>query len=155
MPITREVRSSARLANPAIYHLGQLSTAERLFLWRHRFDGRSRGNLGLTQVEAAAKLGINANRYIQLEKGKRAALSVDDTTALHRAVGVFTPTMSELCLLARRRSGLMLSDIVLEFDGSRALFNSLEREGSPRLVAFWENRGFRFPKLATRGLHLT
>ena len=170
MSITREIRDPDRLADPARYDLGQLTAAERLFLWRHRqkaTNGRLLGRNGssMNQAEAAAHLGIGPKLYNKLENGGKVELRTtfdcskptspgqiivrlyagEDATHLIEALGPIEPATGELCFLARRRSGQMLMTLERELGVSRPRYHELERTGDPAMVRFWEARGFRFP----------
>ena len=159
MSITREIRDPDRLADPARYDLGRLTAAERLFLWRHRqraTNGRLKGRNGssMNQAEAAALLGISPKLYNNLENRLSLRLFSEEACPecgwskwsflLKRVEGV-RPTRGELCFLARRRSGLLLMTLERELGVSRPRYHDLERAGDPAMVAFWEERGFRFP----------
>lgn len=159
MSITREIRDPDRLADPARYDLGQLTAAERLFLWRHRQkskNGRVLGRNGssMNQAEAAETLGISPKLYNALENGSNFRLSgtLDEVPEQYRAIlGVagglrdLTFSTGELCFLARRRSGQMLMTLERELGVSRPRYHDLERAGDPAMIRFWEARGFRFP----------
>ncbi len=160
MSITREIRDPDRLSNPDRFDLGQLSAAERLFLWRHRQKatcGRLLGRNGssMNQVEAAKRLGISSKLYNALENGSQLHLSgtLDEVPELRRALldvaaelPDLVPTAGELCFLARRRSGALLTTLEREFGVSRPHYHDLERAGAPAMILFWEDRGFRFPE---------
>lgn len=159
MPITREVRDPERLADPARFDLGQLTAAERLFLWRHRQpspSGRLLGRDGrwMSQREAAAFLDVDYKLYGQLENGGqlRLAGTIDEIPTLRRELldvveGLtdLEPTIGELCFLARRRSGNLLMTIEREMKISRPQYHEMERAGHPWVVQYWEERGYRFP----------
>ncbi len=149
MPITREVRSETRLADPGRYDLGVITAAEKLFIWRHRMkatNGRLLGRNGsaMSQVEAAAHLGIEYKRYNNLENGFRTGLSAEEVERLTAALEPLNLTVGELCFLARRRSGMPLTAIEKALGVSRPQFHELER-GSMDIVQFWEDQGFFFP----------
>ncbi len=160
MSITREIRDPDRLADPCRYDLSRLTAAERLFLWRHRQKttcGRLLGRNGssMNQVEAAKKLGISAKLYNNLENGAQFHLTgtLEEVPKEYRTVlEVFeglrdiTFTAGELCFLARRRSGALLTTLERAFGVSRPHYHALERAGAPDMVRFWEERGFRFPE---------
>ena len=156
MPITREIRDPRRLADR---DLAQLSGAERLFLWRHRqppptgrsvdrFGRSGRAGGAMSQVEAAKLLGMSKGAYNKLENDLRTPLSVEDVRHLVGAISFAQPTPAELCLIARRRSGLRLSQIEREAQVSRQWFLELEKLGNPRVIDFWTARGFSFPTAA-------
>ena len=149
MPITRLVRSPERLARVEL-DLGRPSAAERLFLWRHRqraTNGRllGRNGAGMSRVEAAVILGISDRAYGKLENGLRTAMLAEETEGLLRALRPLHPTHAELGLLARRRSGQMLAELQRRLGVNRSTYHVLERAGDPRIVADWEEQGFRFP----------
>lgn len=154
MPITREVRSSERLGDAMSFDLRRLSASERVFLWRHRkktTSGRLLGCNGsaMSQKEAAIYLGLDRRLFNRIENGFRARLSIDEAAKLleelEPALNSLEPTLGELCFLARRRSGQLLTAIEKELGVSRPTFHALERAGAPRIVAFWTARGFIFP----------
>lgn len=147
MPITREVRSP----RTTDLDLNRLSPAERLFLWRHRQPSTTRpsptgrGGSAMTQREAAKLLGVSLAAYNKLENELRTLLSVADVEPLLVAINHLVPTDGELCLLARRRSGRVLSQIEVESRICRPRFLDLERRGDDAIIGFWRARGFVFP----------
>jgi hypothetical protein len=171
MSITREIRDPDRLDDAGRFDLGRLTSAERLFLWRHRqkvTNGRLLGRNGssMSQAEAAAHLGIRPKLYNKLENGGKIELSTtldcsklasseelvvqlsaakNDVSSLLTALGPLEPSTGELCFLARRRSGQLLMTLERELGVSRPRYHEFERAGDPVMVRFWEERGFRFP----------
>jgi hypothetical protein len=163
MPITREVRDEARLADPNRYDLTTITASEKLFLWRHRqrtTSGRTLGRVGgaMRQAEAAAHLGISPGVYNSLENGIGVVLSAGEIERLMAPLGPLYPTVGELCFLARRRSGLTLKQledkiVVKDRIGiSRPWFHDLERAGAPEMVDFWRDRGYKFPEVPVKSL---
>jgi transcriptional regulator with XRE-family HTH domain len=150
MPITREVRTEPRLADPGRYDLTALTAAERLFVWRHRQKTRSGRLLGragsaMSQAEAAAELGVSRGLYGKLENGLRSSLSAEEVESLATALEPLNPTLGELCFLARRRSGELLTALEKEVGVSRPQFHELERAGAAVILRLWMFRGYRFP----------
>lgn len=149
MPITREVRDPDRLAMTSS-DLGCLTAAEKLFLWRHRQRSKNGQLLGqngdrMSQEEAAELLGISWSAYNKLENGFRAYISADELEVFLHALEPIRPTVGELCLIARRRSGRFLSDVEREVGVSRPRYHKMERAGDAAIVSFWADRGFAFP----------
>lgn len=131
--------------------LSELTPAEALWLWRHRqraADGRVLGRSGsaMSQDEAARALGITVKTYRTLELGGSASLSAVDVRAMSAALGPLRPTVGELCVIARRRSGMSLSAVVELSGVSRPWYLRLERNGDPSVVEMWESKGFKFPR---------
>jgi hypothetical protein len=150
MPALRQAPTPERITDPAVYNLGQLTQGEKLFLWRWRLKDETRRNAwfgaGARKESAAAELGITPGTYDRLERGLPVALDLDQMARVTRVIeDVATPNQRELCALARRRSCMPAREVARQFGGSAVLFNNLEREGSPRIVKFWEEMGFRFP----------
>jgi transcriptional regulator with XRE-family HTH domain len=134
------------------YDLTNLTAAEELYLWRLRrraTNGRLLGRTGpaQTQAEMAAALGISQQSYSQLELGHAALLTAEQVRALltQLRVGALRPTLAELCLIARRRSRMMIVDVEAAVGVSRPIFHRLERAADDRIVRFWWYRGFIFP----------
>lgn len=139
------------------YDLGTLTDAETLWLWRHRqlaMNGRLMGRSGpvmpigrygaaMSQREAANALGISEKEYVTLEHGQANNVSAV-VVALAQPLEPLTPTIAELCQIARRRSGELLIDVYESVNLSRPTYLRAERLGDPRIVAFWEDRGFSF-----------
>lgn len=139
-----------RFLDENVYDLGQLSPDEHLFLWRRRqkaTNGRLMGRVGssMSRAEAAAELRIDPATYARLESGARPSLQDEEICTALEALGVLSPTLAELCFIARRRSGRPLREIEAELGVSRVSFHKWERAGNPRLVDHWEAQGFRFP----------
>jgi DNA-binding XRE family transcriptional regulator len=139
------------------YDLGTLTDAEILWLWRHRqlaTNGRLMGRSGpvmpmgrygaaMSQSEAAGALGISEEEYVKLEHGRTGNVSAA-VVALAQPLEPITPTIAELCQIARRRSGELLVDVYESANLSRPTYLRAERLGDPRIVSFWEDRGFSF-----------
>ena len=98
----------------------------------------------MNQAEAAAHLGINPGRYNNLENGLRTGLSAEEAERLAAPLNL-DPVPGELCFIARRRSGLLLSTIERELGVSRPRFHELERAGAAMVLRHWATRGFLFP----------
>lgn len=129
------------VTRPICYDLSETTAAEELFLWRLEN--------GLNQVAAAERLGVRLSVINSLENGKRTALSADDIANLMAVTAEWHHETRWLLILARRRSGETASMISADLGVSRVVVNNLERAGSPRLVAYWEGRGFKFPRCDT------
>jgi hypothetical protein len=54
-------------------------------------------------------------------------------------------TLGELCAVARSRSGMTLDQIVKLIGASKVSVHAWERRSDPRMIAFWEDGGYRFP----------
>jgi transcriptional regulator with XRE-family HTH domain len=139
-----------KITDPVAYDLGRLTASEELVLWRFRqrsTNGRLFGRVGagMSQAEAAAALGISRATYTRLEDGGSPRLSAQAAKTLLTALGPLRPTTGELCFIARRRSGLYLSEVESRVGVSRPRYHELERAGEETIVAFWEDRGFKFP----------
>lgn len=110
--------------------LRRRTKGEDLWLWR-RCER-------LTQRAAAGVLGVG-----------RVTLQGMEADALHGAPDhawrqVSRPSKTLLLALARRRSRLSLSRISSLVGASHVTVLRWEDEGDPRLVTFWEGRGFIF-----------
>lgn len=128
--------------------LSKPSLGERLWLWRltARADGRR-----VTLMEAASKLGVDTSTYWALEVGRLGEDSSSYASALAALVAVDEPVVTvPLALrLARRRAGVRLPDVALFVGiGSRPTFYKAERGGDPRVVRYWEARGFDFSRIS-------
>jgi DNA-binding XRE family transcriptional regulator len=138
------------------FDLTDRDMSEKIWLWRHRQPstwGISRGRRGgaMSQAEAAETLGLTTQQYIKLENGETTLLSagdlaklrwwVSDTDNDHRTI-----TDSELCFLARRRSGMPLREIAKEMRTSLQTLTKMEAEGDDALVLFWRRQGYKFAK---------
>lgn len=141
-----------RFIDGQVYDLSQINPDEHLFLWRRRqkaTNGRLLGRTGasMSRAEAAEALGMDPNTYTRLESGARLSLQDEQICTALEVLGELHPTLSELCFLARRRSGRPLREIEGELGVSRVSFHKWERAGNPRLVDYWEKQGFIFPGL--------
>lgn len=154
MPLTKPRGGS--IVDPDAYDLERLAAHERLWLWRHRQrSNRPKAVRGPrydapSQAEMAERLGISRGSYAQLEAGGRGRLSAEELASVvgTRAFATLVPTVPELCLIARRRSGLEMIEVRDALGGegfSRPRLLKKEARGDATLVAFWEGRGFRFP----------
>ena len=94
----------------------------------------SRKDRGLTQAEEARRLRVSRTTLWGLETGL-APLRSDRRVR-------FDPSSSDLLLLARRRSGLGLHGVARAAGVSHPTVLDWERRGNPRLIRFWEGRGF-------------
>jgi hypothetical protein len=131
------------------YDLGKITPGERLWLWRRRQEsplGRrtGRGGRWMSANEAAAKLRVHVNEYDSMEKDE----VVFTQLAQERGIDIygFQMTVGDLCLIARRRSGIPIAQLQMEVGGiSRPTFNKLERAGDPSIISLWEEHGYIFP----------
>lgn len=157
MPITRPVS----ILNPERFNLGQLTPSETLWLWRHRQrspSGRIKGRAGrnMNQQEAAARLGISKRSYVKLETGGNTRLSANEVVEMQRVLQTLgtlepPPSTAELCLLARRRSGMNLEQVAVEnLRITRQHYLSIEPKATKEVVKFWTGLGYRFPKPGLR-----
>lgn len=135
------------------YDLTAITAAEELFLWRLRrraTNGRLLGRTGpaQSQAEAAEAIGLSQQAYSRLETGGAVVMDAGQVLELIEylaANGRLKPTLGELCMLARRRTNLQLSELEVALSVSRPVFHRRERAGDESVVAFWESRGFSFP----------
>lgn len=141
------------------YDLTDRTTAEDIWLWRHRQEsqwGPARGRRGgsMAQAEAAELIGISAIQYIKLENGETTLMSLDDITSLRNwpllrdPLGGVLPSPGELCFLARRRSGRPVGSVAADLHVSTQTYGKLESAGDPRVRAYWMRQGYRFPPLS-------
>jgi DNA-binding XRE family transcriptional regulator len=112
--------------------LSDRTPAEDLWAWR-----RSRG---LTQVEAAARFGVCHQVLSWLENGLRPV-----PAGITARTGCQSPPEPLLAVLARRRYGRGLAGTAALAGVSKVTWLAWERATDPRVRAFWEGRGFRFP----------
>lgn len=97
----------------------------------------------MSQVEAAVHLGVPKGIYEEAERGEIPCVPIAE---MLRDDLPTVPTVAQACRLARRRSGLALASLAV---GTRATtvptVLRMEARGDPRLVTYWEDRGFVFP----------
>jgi DNA-binding XRE family transcriptional regulator len=89
--------------------------------------------------DAAYVLRISERKYIDIEKDR----APPDGLIRLRVANI---TTGERCLLARRRSGLSLRKVYKDIGVSRPKFHELEKIGDLRVISYWRNHGFRFPR---------
>lgn len=123
--------------------------AEELWLWRRRQvspSGRTRSRVGsgMSQAEAAERLGLSPQRYHDAEAGRLPERDVRSILMSARQGEAIDPQPGELCALARRRAGWTLELARQALGRSRVTFLELERSGGHELIAMWEREGFRF-----------
>lgn len=137
--------------------LSKLTQAELLWLWRRRqlskhskrkptrqSTVRRMGRM-MTREEASEALGVSENAYARLEVGD-ALLSSDEKSRVRGALAAMAGVVvGELCAVARRRSGGGLRAAEEALGVSRPKMQEMERCGDPRLVRYWESKGFGFP----------
>jgi hypothetical protein len=141
--------STAGAALEPRWDLTELTSGERLWLWRTSRQGRRpKTGIGnesgrMTQLEAGVILRVDSSQYWALEHGDQLPDNVAE--AVFKEIGEPPLTRAAQCRLARRRSPLTLTAVVVELGlVSRPTLYKLEAAADPRLVAFWEGRGFRF-----------
>jgi DNA-binding XRE family transcriptional regulator len=137
------------------YDLTDRDMPEKIWLWRHRQPsdmGLSRGRRAgaMSQAEAAEKLGLSTQQYIKLESGETTLLSATDLAKLgwwvSEAFNNQTVSDSELCFLARRRSGLSVKEVAEELSTSAQTYTKMEAEANERVMRFWRLQGYKFVK---------
>lgn len=121
--------------------LSRLTPGEILYLWRKRKPSRSgrvfgRNGSSFSMAEAATELGVSPGEYSRGE--------LDEAPLAGITLPTIEPTLPELCLIARRRSGLTLTDVERLLHVSRPILHRMEREGNSRVVQLWTARGFAF-----------
>ncbi|MDE2021160.1 MAG: hypothetical protein KGJ13_12560, partial [Patescibacteria group bacterium] len=122
-----------------------LTHGERLFLWRRAQRAPVGGTLGrdgagLSRAEAAAAVGATLEDWDRCEIG-----AVPNRRLLKLLGDQPPPAVGELCRIARRRSGVPLAEIEATMGVARPTLHRMERVGYPRLIAYWQERGYRFP----------
>lgn len=116
------------------FDLTRPSEGERFWLWR-----RSKG---WNQARAGAALGIGRGLLSAFEAGRvpeNPRKSPQTPSKIRQR-----PSLPLLLALARRRSGYPLPKVARAVGVSRTTILAWERAGDPRLVGFWEARGFLF-----------
>jgi len=98
----------------------------------------------ISQVEAARRLDLDPYVYNRMENGGRTMMSAEDASRLAVLLEKVTPTVGDMCFLARRRSGARLAKVCEDLVVSRPKFYDMERRGAEAVVRYWEARGFRF-----------
>lgn len=101
----------------------------------------ARKNADETAYEAARRAGWGRGRYRDAELDRGPPLA----PAGARLRAVPEPSLALLLLLARRRFGTGLAGVAKALSISRVTLLAAERRADPRLVRFWQKRGFRFP----------
>ena len=145
-PIKRPVAKRPRIN----HDLSDRSVIENMWLWRHRQpsnQGTARGRRegAMSQIEAAARLGITTSQYTNLERGEATLMKAVDLAKLNVGWDSLELTTAELCFLARRRSGMMLKDVVKKLAVSAYTYTRAEETGADWVCGFWMAQGFRFP----------
>lgn len=120
----------ARALTKNLKDLTVLHPSELFWVWRRRWN--------LSQDTAATLLGMPRTRYQQIERGSREERPPANVRTL-------IPNLTDRLVLARRRCGLGLHPTALAAKTSHVTLLKMEREGDPRLVAFWRRLGYRFP----------
>lgn len=112
-------------------NLAALTQGERLWAWR-----KARG---LTQAQAAGRLGTTRHRLQAMEAG------AIDGQSLARRVRNSEVALPGLLALARRRAGVGLEGLAQALGTSRVTVLAREARGDARLRAWWVRAGWRFP----------
>lgn len=123
--------------------------SEELWLWRRRQvspSGRQRGRIGsgMSQTEAAQVLSIPSQRYHDAETARLPERDIRAMLAELNNGEQPPPTPSELCALARRRSGMTLVYCYTVLKLSKVTFLERERAGDVGVVSHWKSVGFTF-----------
>lgn len=134
------------------YDASALTDGERVALWRYRRRVRlpvGRGGGALTQAQAAVALGLPKAAVARMENGARAEDVAEDAqqrARLAMELGTIVPTASERLRVVRLRwreaklGGL--AEVHRMLGVSRPHYLQLEATADPRLIAFWEGKGF-------------
>lgn len=115
-----------------------LSSGERLFLLRRRS--------GLTQARAAHLLGVGVDKYVEYESDQRqpeSAVVDGKVVKIKRGnVPVGTVEDSEVCVILRRRSGMLQKELADLMGVSRIWINFMENGARPchTLIEFWRQK---------------
>lgn len=129
------------MSKPMNRDLRAQTPGELLWLWRNHH--------GLTLRRAAAQLGLGRNKYEEMEGGGTPIDGWRQVLALSLKLDprdILTPGL--LCKLARRRWAgevLSLASVAGVVGVSKVALLRWEDIGAPRLVAFWQSKGFVFP----------
>lgn len=102
---------------------------ERLWLWRTKH--------GLSQAQAAAKLGLTPKQYWKAEA------DIKDYPVSYAGKGG-RYNLATLCRLARRRHGAGLQGTAKLLGISHTTLLQWESSGEPALVNAWTGLGYRF-----------
>jgi hypothetical protein len=105
--------------------LTALAPHEELWLWQLA--------QGFTNAEAAKAIKVSERHYWKLVNG---LLNPDSYEV--------DPTPGQLCALARRRYGRGLAGTARLAKCSPPTLLKRERTGDPKIIAFWEKKGFTF-----------
>jgi DNA-binding XRE family transcriptional regulator len=107
----------------------------------------------MSQVQAAETIGLSSTQFIKLESGDSTLLSAEHLADLVYWEGWkqldTEPTISELCFLARRRSGMSIKEIADQIGVSTVTFTKIEENGDDRVRDFWIRKGYKFKAPAT------
>lgn len=112
--------------------LRRRTNGEELWLYR-RAQARANGGQ-VTQADAARVMGVCEKQYWKAER---------DLVELKAPVRT-TPTLGDLCALARRRHGKGLAATARKFRVSAPTLLGQEKAGHPALVRAWEAIGYVF-----------
>lgn len=129
-----------------------VTESEKLRLWRYRQSRTDvgisrpvgRGGYALSQPDAAEILDVTIADLRDAEAGWEPK-GEGALEKIRLAIAEIDPSLPELCMLARWRSGESLDDVSTAVGASRPHLLLLERTADPRVVRFWESREFRFP----------
>lgn len=122
------------MLDPTNFDLAVLSAGEKLWLRRRAW--------GKTQRQEAVSLKVNHTYYGMMETGLL-AVPAEIKRSLPRSIRL---DGHEALRIARRRSGLELSDVARKNQVSHVTILKWEETSDHRLTAFWSARGFRFVK---------
>jgi DNA-binding XRE family transcriptional regulator len=98
----------------------------------------------MSQAEAAQVLGIAMQRYHDAEAARLPERDIRAMLAELNNGEQHAPTASELCALARRRTGSTLAAMQAQLQLSKVTFLERERSGDQTILAHWQARGFKF-----------
>ena len=103
----------------------ELRPHEKLFLHRRR--------LGKTQTDMAIILGVSGDQLCAWECGK------GSNYIPSILVSIIKPTDVEVCIIKRRREGMLQKDLAEKLKCSRNWINRMEQglENPEKLIQFW------------------
>lgn len=142
--------------DPEARDLTRLTKGEEVWLWRIRQPSPNDAHRGvryMSQIDAAKKLGIGIGPYRNLEASRRFKFTmIADMGSVRdvlRLVGeIPSPTIAEMCVLARRRSGLKLADMADRLGTTHVSIIQWEKDADSKIVRFWMDEGYNFTYLS-------